>query len=176
MKSEILLYRWQFYERNKNHAAAAKILDSLASNPGSDVQGPFRYREILSEGARPGSYVLTVLATDYDDEPNARLRYYLDGEKNHQFSLDKESGVLRTVGQLDREAQAKFSLTARVQDRDKPEWECSSQLEILVSDLNDNPHKFTMQSYSSSLAEDVEIGTLVTKVVEIVNMSKFENF
>lgn len=25
---------WQFYERNKNHAAAAKILDSLASKSG----------------------------------------------------------------------------------------------------------------------------------------------
>lgn len=25
---------WQFYERNKNHAAAAKILDSLASKIG----------------------------------------------------------------------------------------------------------------------------------------------
>lgn len=25
---------WQFYERNKNHAAAAKILDSLASKVG----------------------------------------------------------------------------------------------------------------------------------------------
>lgn len=28
---------WQFYERNKNHAGAAKILDSLASKPSSDV-------------------------------------------------------------------------------------------------------------------------------------------
>lgn len=25
---------WQFYERNKNHAAAAKILDSLATKVG----------------------------------------------------------------------------------------------------------------------------------------------
>lgn len=124
----------------------------------------YRYREVLSEGSHPGTYVLTVLATDYDDEPNARLRFYLDGERNEQFSLDKETGILKTVGQLDREVQAKYTLTARVQDRDKPEWECSSQLEIIVSDLNDNPPKFTMQSYSSSLPEDVEIGTLVTKV------------
>ncbi|XP_014476453.1 PREDICTED: nuclear pore complex protein Nup155 isoform X3 [Dinoponera quadriceps] len=32
---------WQFYERNKNHAAAAKILDSLASK-GSDISLPER--------------------------------------------------------------------------------------------------------------------------------------
>ncbi|XP_024879658.1 fat-like cadherin-related tumor suppressor homolog isoform X4 [Temnothorax curvispinosus] len=124
----------------------------------------YRYREILSEGSHPGAYVLTVLATDYDDEPNAKLRFYLTGDNNDKFSLDKETGVLKTVGQLDRETQAKYSLTAHVQDRDKPTWECSSQLEILVSDLNDNAPKFTMSTYSSTLPEDVEIGTLVTKV------------
>ncbi|XP_048512093.1 fat-like cadherin-related tumor suppressor homolog isoform X4 [Athalia rosae] len=124
----------------------------------------YRYREVLSEGSHPGTYVLTVLATDYDDEPNAKLRFYLTGENNEKFSLDKENGVLKIVGQLDRETQAKYSLTAHVQDRDKPSWECSSQLEILVSDLNDNAPKFTMQSYSATLPEDVEVGTLVTKV------------
>ncbi|XP_053978063.1 fat-like cadherin-related tumor suppressor homolog isoform X1 [Hylaeus volcanicus] len=124
----------------------------------------YRYREILSEGSHPGTYVLTVLATDYDDEPNAKLRFYLTGDNNDKFSLDKETGVLKTIGQLDRETQAKYSLTAHVQDRDKPSWECSSQLEILVSDLNDNAPKFTMQTYSATLPEDVEVGTLVTKV------------
>ncbi|XP_058804510.1 fat-like cadherin-related tumor suppressor homolog isoform X2 [Phymastichus coffea] len=124
----------------------------------------YRYREILSEGSHPGSYVLSVLATDYDDEPNAKLRFYLTGEKNEKFSLDKETGVLKTAGQLDRESQAKYVLTAHVQDRDKPSWECSSQLEIFISDLNDNAPKFSMQAYSVMLPEDVEIGTLVTKV------------
>ncbi|XP_014488108.1 PREDICTED: fat-like cadherin-related tumor suppressor homolog [Dinoponera quadriceps] len=124
----------------------------------------YRYREVLSEGSHPGAYVLTVLATDYDDEPNAKLRFYLTGDSNDKFSLDKETGVLKTVGQLDRESQARYSLTAHVQDRDKPMWECSSQLEILISDLNDNAPRFTMQTYSSTLPEDVEVGTLVTKV------------
>ncbi|XP_076646629.1 FAT atypical cadherin kugelei isoform X7 [Halictus rubicundus] len=124
----------------------------------------YRYREILSEGSHPGTYVLTVLATDYDDEPNAKLRFYLTGDRNDKFSLDKETGVLKTIGQLDRESQARYSLTAHVQDRDKPSWECSSQLEILVSDLNDNAPKFTMRAYSATLPEDVEVGTLVTKV------------
>ncbi|XP_076376857.1 FAT atypical cadherin kugelei isoform X4 [Megalopta genalis] len=124
----------------------------------------YRYREVLSEGSHPGTYVLTVLATDYDDEPNAKLRFYLTGDKNDKFSLDKETGVLKTIGQLDRETQAKYWLTAHVQDRDKPSWECSSQLEILISDLNDNAPKFTMRAYSATLPEDVEVGTLVTKV------------
>lgn len=35
----------------------------------------YRYKESLSEGAHPGSYVLTILATDYDDGPNPKLRF-----------------------------------------------------------------------------------------------------
>ncbi|KAK0095182.1 hypothetical protein PV326_009029, partial [Microctonus aethiopoides] len=128
----------------------------------------YRYREILSEGSHPGTYVLTVLATDYDDDTNAKLRFYLTDDTNsninNKFSLDPDTGVLKTIGQLDRETQSKYSLTAHVQDRDKSFWECSSQLEIIISDLNDNPPKFTMMSYSTALPEDVKIGTLVTKV------------
>lgn len=124
----------------------------------------YRYREILSEGSHPGSYVMTVFATDYDDGPNAKLRFYLTGENSDKFSLDKDTGVLKTIGQLDRETQAKYLLTAHVQDRDKTSWECSSQIEILISDLNDNAPRFSMPSYSAMLPEDVEVGTLVTKV------------
>lgn len=128
----------------------------------------YRYREVLSEGSHPGTYVLTVLATDYDDDSNAKLRFYLTDDTNEnnndKFSLDKDTGVLKTIGQLDRESQSKYSLTAHVQDRDKSFWECSSQLEILVSDLNDNAPKFTETSYSTALPEDVKVGTLVTKV------------
>ncbi|XP_053598514.1 fat-like cadherin-related tumor suppressor homolog isoform X2 [Microplitis demolitor] len=128
----------------------------------------YRYREVLSEGSHPGTYVLTVLATDYDDDVNAKLRFYLtddtNGNNNDKFSLDQDTGVLKTIGQLDRETQSKYLLTAHVQDRDKSFWECSSQLEIIVSDLNDNAPKFTMMTYNTALPEDVKVGTLVTKV------------
>lgn len=53
----------------------------------------YRYREVLSEGVHPGSYVLTVLATDIDEEPNANLRFYLTGEGADHFALDKAAGI-----------------------------------------------------------------------------------
>ncbi|XP_044007072.1 fat-like cadherin-related tumor suppressor homolog isoform X2 [Aphidius gifuensis] len=129
----------------------------------------YRYREILSEGTHPGTYVLTVQATDYDNESNSKLRFYLTNDNNDnnnddKFSLDKDTGVLKTIGQLDREKKSKYLLTAHVQDREKTYWECSSQLEIIITDLNDNPPVFTMTSYSTALPEDVKIGTLVGKV------------
>lgn len=52
----------------------------------------YRYHEVLSEGTRPGTHVLTVLATDIDEEPNANLRYYLTGDGADHFALDKAKG------------------------------------------------------------------------------------
>jgi len=53
--------------------------------------------------------------------------------------MDKDTGDLKTVMHLDRENQSKYSLTAHVHDKEHIEWECSSQIELIVSDLNDNP-------------------------------------
>nr|CAD7395413.1 unnamed protein product [Timema poppensis] len=124
----------------------------------------YRYRQVLSEGVHPGSYVLTILAADVDEEPNTNLRFYLTGDGSDHFTLDKTAGHLKTALSLDREEQSKYQLVAHVEDRDKSVWECSSQVEIIVSDLNDNAPQFTMDTYSATLAEDVDVGTLVTKV------------
>ncbi|XP_055595283.1 fat-like cadherin-related tumor suppressor homolog isoform X3 [Uranotaenia lowii] len=124
----------------------------------------YRYREQLSEGIHPGTFVLQVQANDVDEPANSRLRFYLTGNGAEDFNLDKDSGQLKTARQLNREAQSKFHLTAHVQDRDHPGWECSSQIEILITDLNDNPPDFSMNPYSVTLPEDAEVGTLVTKI------------
>lgn len=124
----------------------------------------YRYKEILSEGVHLGTYVLTVQATDADEPVNSKLRFYLTGNGVDDFSLDKDTGSLKTARQLDRENQSRYSLLAHVQDRDHSGWECSSQVEIVVTDLNDNAPQFSMQTYSVTLPEDAEVGTLVTKV------------
>ncbi|KAJ8918141.1 hypothetical protein NQ315_011598 [Exocentrus adspersus] len=124
----------------------------------------YRYRQVLSEGILPGSYVLSVLATDIDGPEHSQLRYILTGEGSENFSLDKETGLLKTVTYLDREKQSKYLLTAHVHDKEKSIWECSSQIELFISDLNDNAPLFSLPYYSVALPEDVEIGTLVTKI------------
>lgn len=124
----------------------------------------YRYKETLSEGAHPGHYVLTVQATDADEPANAKLRYYLTGHGDDDFSLDEDSGILKSARQLDRENQSRYHLVAHVQDRDRSGWECSSQIELHITDLNDNAPQFSMDTYSVTLPEDAEVGTLVTKV------------
>nr|CAD7199208.1 unnamed protein product [Timema douglasi] len=123
-----------------------------------------RYHQVLSEGVNPGSYVLTILASDGDEETNTNLHFYLTGEGSDHFTIDKTEGHLKTARSLDREEQSMYQLVAHVEDRDKSVWECSSQVEIIVSDLNDNAPQFTMDTYSATLAEDGLVGTMVAKI------------
>lgn len=140
----------------------SNISFSLSDNPPYCLK--YRYRQILSEGILPGSYVLSVLATDIDGPEHSQLRYILSGEGSENFLLDKETGLLKTITHLDREKQSKYLLTAHVHDKEKTSWECSSQIELFISDLNDNAPLFSLPYYSVALPEDVEIGTLVTKI------------
>lgn len=124
----------------------------------------YRYRQSLSEGILPGSYVLSILASDADDKEHSKLRYLLTGDGSEHFSLDESTGHLKTITHLDRETRPKYSFIAHVQDREHLEWECSSQIELIILDLNDNSPQFSLPYYSVALPEDVEVGTLVTKV------------
>ncbi|GLV44546.1 kugelei [Carabus blaptoides fortunei] len=101
-----------------------------------------------------------VRLKDYNDNPSLFKRKVYEAAINE----DALPGHLKTIKPLDREAISKFSLTAYVQDREHSGWECSSQIEIVVSDLNDNAPLFSLPYYSVTLPEDAEVGTLVTKV------------
>ncbi|XP_049820796.1 fat-like cadherin-related tumor suppressor homolog isoform X5 [Aethina tumida] len=139
-------------------------VDILDANDNPPYCLKYRYRQVLSEGIIPGSFVLSILASDIDSPENSKLRYILSGDGAESFHLDRDTGHLKTIASLDREKQSKYLLTAHVHDKEHTTWECSSQIELIISDLNDNPPVFSLPYYSVSMPEDVEIGTLVTKI------------
>nr|XP_018896045.1 PREDICTED: fat-like cadherin-related tumor suppressor homolog isoform X2 [Bemisia tabaci] len=121
-----------------------------------------RYHQVLVENINPDSFLLKVDAVDADLNP--KLKFYLTGEKSEDFSLDKVSGELKTARPLDRETWSHYSLVAHVQDKDRPEFECTSIIDITLTDLNDNAPAFTPSKIIANIPEDSDIGTLVTKV------------
>ena len=58
------------------------------------------YVVALNESAPVGTTVLTVHATDKDIEDNSRLTYYLPDSEG-QFTIDPETGIIRTAERLD---------------------------------------------------------------------------
>lgn len=134
------------------------------SNDNPQICLKYRYRETLSEDVEANHQVLTIQYGDADEPANTRLRFYLTGNGAEDFHLDEFSGVLKTARPLDRESQSKYKLTAFVQDRDHFGWECSSIIEISLTDVNDEKPVFTMESYNVFVPEDADVGSLVTKV------------
>ena len=138
-----------------------EILDDNDSPP---VCSKYYYKEIVSENAQPGTYILSVTASDADEGSNAKQIFYLTGESSDVFSLDRDAGMLKTSVSLDREKAGKYMLEAHVQDAGMPEWECVSRIEIEVSDSNDNSPVFSQDVFSASLKEDTPVGSIAIKV------------
>lgn len=72
------------------------------------------------------------------------------------------TGELKTAVVLDRETVAEYSLVAHVQDRDTPGWECTSQLIVVVRDVNDNPPVFSSANFTAAVPQDYPPGSFVT--------------
>uniref|UniRef100_A0A2A4JWE1 Uncharacterized protein n=1 Tax=Heliothis virescens TaxID=7102 RepID=A0A2A4JWE1_HELVI len=123
-----------------------------------------RYWARLPEDAANGTLVMTLATGDADEPGAARLRYYLTGDAAHHFVILKESGEVRVAAALDREARAAYVLRAHAQDRERADWECSSELRVQLDDVNDNAPAFSAPLYSVTLPEDADLGTLVAKV------------
>lgn len=112
---------------------------------------------------------MTLETGDADEPSEARLRYYLSGDMAQHFAIHKETGEVRVAARLDREARAAYRLRAHAQDRERADWECSSELLVTLDDVNDNAPRFSANTYSVTLPEDADLGTLVAKVPTIAH-------
>ena len=138
-----------------------EILDDNDSPPYCDK---YFYREEIAENILPGSPVLTVTARDADEGQNAEKIFSLSGESREMFNIDHQTGVLSTALMLDRETQDSHVLEVRVQDAGRREWGCVSQVELRVTDTNDNRPMWDHEEFLTSMGEDSALGSIVTKV------------
>ncbi|XP_003900612.2 LOW QUALITY PROTEIN: cadherin-related family member 2 [Papio anubis] len=115
-----------------------------------------------------GNVSVTIQAHD-NDEPgtnNSRLLFsLLPGPYNHNFSLDPDTGLLRNLGPLDREAidpalGGRIVLTVLVSDCGEPVLSTKVNVTITVEDINDNLPIFNQSSYNFTVKEE-DPGVLV---------------
>ncbi|ELK03138.1 Protocadherin-24 [Pteropus alecto] len=97
-----------------------------------------------------------------DDQPgtnNSRLYFsLLPSPYSHNFSVDPDTGLLRNLGPLDREAidpalGGQIVLTVRVSDCGVPVLSTEVNVTITVEDINDNLPVFTQLSYTFPVRE-----------------------
>lgn len=79
------------------------------------------YQQIIAENAQPGSFIVTVSASDLDekDTRNARIEYLLSGDRTDTFNMHQRDGIISTKKILDREEQAKYHLKVEIEMKNK---------------------------------------------------------
>ena len=78
-----------------------------------------------------------------------------------RFDLSLFSGVIKTIGDLDRETQATYSLKVRANDGAQSSY---AIVNINITDINDEEPVFLQPRYSFDIPEDMVVGTTVGRI------------
>ncbi|XP_017011514.2 protein dachsous [Drosophila takahashii] len=124
-----------------------------------------KYIASVQEDAPLGSSVVQISAVDADLGVNARLVYSLANESQWQFAIDSQSGLITTVGKLDRELQASYSFMVLATDGGRYEVRSASvPVQINVLDVNDNRPVFERYPYIGQVPALIQPGQMLLKV------------
>ncbi|XP_056328618.1 protocadherin Fat 1 [Danio aesculapii] len=143
-------------------AKAAVEITVLDANDNSPVCEKVVYAQAVPEDVLIGKHILQVSAADADIQSNAEITYQLSGSGAESFTIDSETGAVRTLATLDREVTDVYNLTVRAVDKDN--HFCQASLLITVEDVNDNSPKFTSDPHRVSIYQNTQPGTYVARL------------
>ena len=94
-----------------------------------------------------------------------RLKYSItEGNDGNVFSINSNSGLIRTTKKLDRETKSSYRLTILGQNTDNRCHKGRAVVLVNVKDTNDNSPSFPDASYSATVPEENPANTFVTMV------------
>ncbi|NXF04602.1 CDHR2 protein, partial [Smithornis capensis] len=113
----------------------------------------------VPEDLELGQFAFQLKAYDIDKD---KLTYGIKGTDSFYFSVDPNSGNVMLRNYLDRELQARLTITATVSDGVNSE--VSLKLPIIVEDRNDNAPVFRNLPYEASISENVKLHSIIYTV------------
>lgn len=140
-------------------------LEDVNDNPPKFI--PPNYRVKVREDLPIGTVIMWLEAHDPDVGTSSQVRYSLVDSGDGKFEVDKLSGAIRIVQNLDYEKRQVYNLVARAKDKGKPiSLSSTCHVEVEVVDVNENLHRPWFPSFVDKgfIKEDVPIGTSVMKV------------
>ena len=130
------------------------------------------YSVSVFEDAPVGTTVLVVVAADKDVGENARITYDISDQASGDFRIDPTSGAIVISRPLNREEREVYVLTVSAHDNGIPKMSDTTDVEIVIVDVNDNKPVFTQPAYHGSVMEDAIPGT---SILEILATDKDQN-
>lgn len=147
-----------------NTAEVSLIVNIIDVNDNSPVFNDSLYFKSVPESIGVKQPVVTVLATDDDVNNNAVVRYSL---LNHQdvFDINKGTGEITTITELDHEAVNYYSILVRACDNGNTSLCSNVTVSVQVTDINDLFPVYDYDVYYTSLCEDA---TPVSTVLQVI--------
>uniref|UniRef100_A0A8C3AA70 FAT atypical cadherin 3a n=1 Tax=Cyclopterus lumpus TaxID=8103 RepID=A0A8C3AA70_CYCLU len=136
------------------------VIDTNDNNPICDQAV---YTASIPENLPVNSVLLRIRATDADVGISAWIQYSLQGPGSQDFSIDTDTGKSSII--LDHEMTPYYRLVAQAIDGGG-RW-CRAELQLAVTDVNDNPPIFTLSQYTASVYEDTATKALLTRIQAI---------
>lgn len=135
------------------------------------------YEVSVPENNKKNSFLLQVHATDADIGPNAQVRFALDPDAENWFHVDPESGVITALISFDREFvdQFDFHVIARGAEEESGSGigrihsghVARSRVHVTVTDVDDEPPRFSQSWYKLEVAENENSGKVVGQVTAV---------
>ncbi|XP_059102710.1 protocadherin alpha-13-like [Peromyscus eremicus] len=126
------------------------------------------YKVRVLENARNGTLVINLNATDPDEGTNGDIIYSFRRPVSPAvglvFSIDTNSGEVRTKGQLDFEENKLYEIPVEAVDKGNVPMTGHCTLLVDVLDVNDNAPEITITSLSLPVKEDAQPSTVIALV------------
>ncbi|KAK2866544.1 hypothetical protein Q7C36_002600 [Tachysurus vachellii] len=143
-----------------------KVQD-INDNEPKFLEGP--YTASVPEMSPVGTYVTKVTATDADDPTygnSAKVVYsILHGQP--YFSVEPETGVIRTaLPKMDREVKELYQVLIQAKDMGGQLGGLAgtATINITLSDVNDNPPRFSKNTFHLRVPESSAVGSAVGRI------------
>ncbi|XP_029854251.1 cadherin-related family member 2 isoform X2 [Aquila chrysaetos chrysaetos] len=132
------------------------LLAAVSGNTAPFFNMSFVY---VPEDLELGQHAFQLTAIDFDGDS---LTYSISGPESFYFSVDAQTGNVTLRNSLDREHQARLTITVRVFDGMNDA--VSRKLAIIVEDRNDNAPVFQHLPYETFVPENTKLGSIIYTV------------
>uniref|UniRef100_A0A8D0QTT7 Protocadherin Fat 4 n=1 Tax=Sus scrofa TaxID=9823 RepID=A0A8D0QTT7_PIG len=142
-------------------AQVSIILLDVNDNPPTFLSPKLTY---IPENTPIDTIVFKAQATDPDSGPNSYIEYTLLNPSGNKFSIGTIDGEVRLTGELDREEVSNYTLTVVATDKGQPSLSSSTEVIVMVLDINDNNPVFAQAVYKVEINENTLTGTDIVQV------------
>ncbi|MEQ2173561.1 hypothetical protein GOODEAATRI_033289, partial [Goodea atripinnis] len=131
------------------------IIQVIDENDNAPTIQLMSFSHLISEDAPPGTTIAVVNVDDEDSERNGLVRCSINSDV--PFKIESSLTGYYTIvteNTLDRETIPEYNITITVSDQGSPPLSSSKNINVKVSDVNDNPPQFGQSEYIMSIPEN----------------------